>query len=132
MRAEEPPCVWPLPHRSESAGTARRVTRAALAEWGMDKDTTEEIVLVVSELVTNAVEHALPPVALHLERSTEGTVHVKVDDGGPAAQEGAWATTGGQEEHGRGGGIVALLATAHGTHSLPAGTAYWADLPVAV
>jgi hypothetical protein len=47
---------------------------------------------VVSELVTNAVAHALPPVVLHLTLTTGGTgVQVRVTDGGPAPTTAAWA-----------------------------------------
>ncbi|WP_406187274.1 ATP-binding protein [Streptomyces sp. NBC_01006] len=57
----EPPCEWGLPHRPESVGTARRITQAVLDAWDTDNDATDQALLVVSELVTNAVEHALPP-----------------------------------------------------------------------
>lgn len=127
-RVGELPCVWALPHRPESAGTARRVTRAALDDWGVDGDTVDQAVLVVSELVTNAVEHALPPVALHLERPEDGTLHIEVEDGGPAMADGPWAASCAPEEHGRGGGIVAQLAAAHGSRPRPCGATYWADL----
>ncbi|MFI6449820.1 ATP-binding protein [Kitasatospora sp. NPDC050543] len=131
-RVGELPCVWLLPHRPEAAATARRITNAALDEWGIDDEATAHALLVVSELVTNAVEHALPPVALHLERPRDdGTLHIEVDDGGPADNEGTWVASCTPEEHGRGGGIVARLASAHGTRVLPRGVTYWADLPVA-
>ncbi|MFF3404536.1 ATP-binding protein [Streptomyces sp. NPDC002659] len=126
------PSVWALPHRPESAGTARRITRCALGAWGIDEDTTDQVLLVVSELVTNAVEHALPPVALHLDLpSGDGTIHVEVDDGGPAAEEGAWTASCGAEEHGRGSGIIDFLTTAHGTHTHAFGATHWARLPAA-
>lgn len=124
------PGIWVLAHRPESAGVARRVTRDMLQGWGVDEECADLVLLVVSELVTNAVEHALP-VALRVEQPTEGTVHIEVDDGGPAVEEGAWAATGSPEEHGRGSHIVASLATAHGTRSLLYGTSYWVDLPLA-
>ncbi|MET7302615.1 ATP-binding protein [Embleya sp. NPDC005575] len=131
-RVGEPPRVWILPHCPESVGTARRITNAALDAWGIDDETTDRALLVVSELVTNAVEHALPPVALHLRRAGDnGTLHIEVHDGGPAADEGTWTASCTPEEHGRGGEIVALLASAHGTHSLAHGVTYWADLPLA-
>ncbi|WP_441247747.1 ATP-binding protein [Kitasatospora sp. McL0602] len=121
--------VWRLPHRPESAGVARRVTHAALGAWGVGGDTVEQAVLVVSELVTNAVEHALPPVALHLSRPLPGgTLHIEVDDGGPAPQEGAWASSCAPEERGRGNTIVAMVAATHGHRPLPGGAAHWADL----
>ncbi|MEU3050794.1 ATP-binding protein [Streptomyces sp. NPDC006984] len=124
------PGIWSLPHRPESAGVARRVTRALLEEWGVDDDCADLVLLVVSELVTNAVEHALPPIALLIGQSAEGAVRIEVEDGGPAPEEGAWATTGSPGEHGRGRHLVAALATAHGSHPLPGGATHWASLPL--
>lgn len=125
-------CAWSLPHRPESAGTARRVARTLLDAWGTDVDTAGVVLLVVSELVTNALEHALPPVVLHLEQRTQsGALHIEVDDGGPAPEDRARSACRDPEEHGRGGHIVALLATAHGERALPRGAAHWADLPIA-
>lgn len=63
--------------------------------------------------MTNAVQHALPPVAMSLRR-TAGDVRLEVSDGGPAPQRGEWAAGCDEEEHGS-------RADAHGiTH--------WADL----
>ncbi|MER6196042.1 ATP-binding protein [Streptomyces sp. NPDC001586] len=121
-----------MPHRPESASTARRMTRAALSEWGVDEDSSDQVLLVVSELVTNAVEHALPPIALRVARPTPQTVHIEVDDGGPAAVEGSWASTGDVDEHGRGSAIVSVLTSSHGIRFQSNGSTYWADVPVAV
>ncbi|MGW8955909.1 ATP-binding protein [Streptomyces sp. NPDC055709] len=124
-------CFWSLPHRSEAACTARRLAIAALRSWGMGEQDMQSVLLVVSELVTNAVEHALPPVALHLEHFGEvGTVHVEVADGGPANAEGPWTATCEAEEHGRGELIIDALATARGTRVRSGGSIYWADLPI--
>ncbi|MFF8015802.1 ATP-binding protein [Streptomyces sp. NPDC007929] len=41
----------------ESVGTARRLVRIALAAWSLD-DLADDGVLIVSELVSNAVQHA--------------------------------------------------------------------------
>ncbi|MEV6007859.1 ATP-binding protein [Streptomyces sp. NPDC051976] len=122
--------VWALPHRPESARTARRIARCALDAWGIDDDITERVLLVVSELVTNAVEHARPPVALHLDLPADGSLHIEVDDGGRAAEEGAWTASRGTGEHGRGTGIIGFLAHAHGARTHQSGATHWAHLPV--
>ncbi|QES43018.1 MULTISPECIES: ATP-binding protein [Streptomyces] len=66
-----------LPARYEAVGSARQFTRKTLGQWDLD-ERFDDIALVVSELVTNALRHALPadtprdhhhqepPVRLHL------------------------------------------------------------------
>ncbi|WP_175410229.1 ATP-binding protein [Streptomyces sp. TRM64462] len=123
--------LWLLPHGPKSAGIARRVARAALHGWGVASDAAvEPVLLVVSELVTNAVEHALPPVALRLEEADAGTVHLEVQDGGPSRTKGTWIAGCDEDEHGRGILIVDRIATAHGSRSGGHGTTVWADLPL--
>ncbi|MFJ3812549.1 ATP-binding protein [Streptomyces sp. NPDC090073] len=104
----------PLPHDATAAGTARRHAREVLAGWGIEEEELFDALLVVSELVTNAVEHALPPIALHLRitAAADGStmLHADVIDGGAAAQEGAWTRNCAADEHGRGQQIVAALA----------------------
>ncbi|MFB7258652.1 ATP-binding protein [Streptomyces nojiriensis] len=126
------PRIWWLPHHPESAGTARRIASAVLHTWNVDDDTIDQALLVVSELVTNALEHALPPLALHLQQAEDdGALHIEVDDGGPTDNEGAWATSCAPEERGRGVAIITLLASAHGTRILAHTVTYWAILPAA-
>ncbi|MGW0882962.1 ATP-binding protein [Streptomyces sp. NPDC002671] len=48
-----------LPARYEAVREARRFTRNTLDQWGVD-DRFDDICLVVSELVTNALRHGLP------------------------------------------------------------------------
>ncbi|MGW0364903.1 ATP-binding protein [Streptomyces sp. NPDC002990] len=68
-----------LPGCFEAVRAARTFTRSTLAQWGLD-ERFDDVSLVVSELVTNALRHALPddprraggeaepPVRLHLMR----------------------------------------------------------------
>ncbi|QES49426.1 ATP-binding protein [Streptomyces venezuelae] len=67
-----------LPARYEAVRGARSFTRSTLGQWGLD-ERFDDVALVVSELVTNALRHALPedggrggeqepPVRLHLMR----------------------------------------------------------------
>lgn len=95
----------------------------------MGVDIIDQALLVVSELVTNAVEHALPSIALRLGPPAPGVpVRIEVDDGGPAERDGAWTVSCADDEHGRGLGIVALLAVAHGCSRGDHGATYWAVL----
>lgn len=124
--------IQALEHRPDAAGAARATTRAVLEDWHVDQDAADSMLLVVSELVTNAVEHALPPVALHLYRERAGDqVWVGVTDGGPARDEGTWTSSCTSEEHGRGLAVVEVLSTSHGTRTHAGGTAtHWARLTV--
>ncbi|MFH8805011.1 ATP-binding protein [Streptomyces sp. NPDC017936] len=75
-----------LPARFEAVREARQFTRRTLGQWDVG-DRFDDICLVVSELVTNALRHGLPPgsapcvmgeehpaVRLHLMRWTERLV----------------------------------------------------------
>lgn len=73
-----------LPGRFEAVGEARGFTRKTLDGWNTG-ERTDDVCLVVSELVTNALRHALPqadgtlsdhlpPVRLHLLRWAERLV----------------------------------------------------------
>ncbi|MCX5208757.1 ATP-binding protein [Kitasatospora sp. NBC_00240] len=93
--------------------TFETTPRAALRAWNVNEETTDRALLVVSELVSNAIEHALPPIALRLGHPTPGDpLHIAVDDGGPAAREGTWTAGRAPEEHGRGRAIIARQTTA--------------------
>ncbi len=90
------------------ADQAARV-RADLAEFTGDCPVADELVLLVSELVANAV--------LHSRSGYPGgmfTVHVTLYDGDYAWAEvtdqgGAWVAGAGDDEHGRGLRIVASV-----------------------
>jgi len=72
----EPVCV----------SSARRITRAHLRLWNVTGELADDIVLVVSELVTNAVEHGTGGVSFQV-RYPESELRVEVTDGNstPAA-----------------------------------------------
>ncbi len=56
----DPSCLMrqvTLPPQADSAGAARRAVRRTLAYWGL-REVTDDAMLLVSELVANAVCHA--------------------------------------------------------------------------
>jgi anti-sigma regulatory factor (Ser/Thr protein kinase) len=123
--------AWPLTHQPQAAGEARRITADALTRWRVPEEAMESARLAVSELVTNAVEHARPPLTLELSNDpARRRVHVQVADGGPAATEGDWAASCTGDEHGRGLMVVDMVATAHGIRREAGRTIHWADLDV--
>jgi anti-sigma regulatory factor (Ser/Thr protein kinase) len=121
--------AWPLAHRPEAAGEARKITKEVLARWKVAEEAADWVLLTVSELVTNAVEHAHPPLNLELSRDP-GTrrVHIEVADGGPAATDGDWAASCTPDEHGRGLEIIDQLTAAHGDRQEPGHAIHWADV----
>jgi anti-sigma regulatory factor (Ser/Thr protein kinase) len=70
-----------LPEGEGTVALARDFTREVLAGWG-DRDTNGDVVLVVSELVTNAVRHGRCLPILRLS-ATAGGIRVEVTDTDP-------------------------------------------------
>jgi anti-sigma regulatory factor (Ser/Thr protein kinase) len=117
----------------ESAGKARRAARTVLTAWDLVA-LIEDVDLVVSELVTNALLHtglgpggAPAPVRLELE-SADGALTCRVVDScslPPQPEE---------EDHdaesGRGLILVEALASAWDWEDLPEGKAVWARFTV--
>lgn len=120
--------TWPLEHRPEAVGEARRIARAVLEDWQIEEDAAQPVLLVVSELVTNAVEHAEPPVALHLRWERRRRVWVGITDGGPAESDGDWTLSCEDCEHGRGLAVVDVLTTDHGSSADGDRVTHWARL----
>lgn len=111
-----------------SVSRARHLTARALAEWHLTDAIGDSAVLIVSELVTNSVEHARGnSLRLTMLRRRIG-VRIGVVDLSrrpPAVQAGE-----DYGEHGRGLVIVDALATTWGTQPLPWGKRVWAHLDV--
>lgn len=111
----------PLP---ASVGQARRFVREALAQWGRD-ELVDTAVLLVSELVTNAVLHARSEVTVTVSPRAD-RVRVEVGDTGAGTpflrRPSEAATTG------RGLGLVQSCALAWGVQPQPLGKAVWFEL----
>lgn len=125
--------VFPLPHAPGAVSAVRRHIRTILTDWNLAADITEDVLLVASELLTNAIVHALPPATLSLSRSEVdrcGAVRVEVTDRGPVAPTGLSASALDPDEHGRGLTIVTALATRCGVLVQSGGTSRWAELQV--
>lgn len=133
--------VLPLPRILEALAAVRHRVRAVLAGWDLPPDLADDALLVVSEMTTNAITHALPPATLRLSRVPgpgQCTLRVQVTDAGPVARsreegprgEGSREETGDApcEEHGRGIAIVAALSVRCGICVRPGEVTRWADL----
>lgn len=118
---------WELPADAHSVGWARSLTREALVAWGVgDAADTQDVVLMVDELMTNAVVHGGGPIRLAL-RVEAGTLVGEVSDGSPVLPRSAGPFADGEwgRESGRGLWLVALLAADHGVRPEGTGKTMW-------
>jgi signal transduction histidine kinase/DNA-binding response OmpR family regulator/anti-sigma regulatory factor (Ser/Thr protein kinase) len=104
----------------------RRSVQVALKGWGVDERLVEDVVLLVSELVTNAVIHGKPPVELRL-RSSSAHLVLEVED--HATYLPRRMRPGSDDEHGRGLQLTALLASRWGTRPTRDGKVVWCVFP---
>ena len=108
-----------------SARAARVFATSALAEWGV-ADITDDVLLVVTELVNNAVTHAGSPCELRLSVSPV-TLRVEVIDHGPGTPDPLPPSE--TRNHGRGLHLVDALTAAWGFEPMPTGgKLVWAEL----
>jgi len=107
-----------LPNDATAPGTARRVVRDTLTGWRLPA-LVDSCVLTVSELVTNAVRHGLPPLGLRVRRWVGG-VRIDVSDGRPEPLDtSSRRQPVGLTESGRGLGIVRAVADDLGSEHVP-------------
>ena len=107
-----------------AVGLAREFVRHCCHDWGAD-DPEDTASLVVSELVTNALQHAKGPVTLFVARRLDRIV-LTVQDGSEAMAE--VELPGPLEESGRGMLLVQSLTTAWGEQPVPGGKRVWAEV----
>ncbi|TNM64634.1 ATP-binding protein [Streptomyces sp. NP160] len=106
-----------------SARVGRVAAAEHLARAGAGPSLTEAVVLVVSELVTNAVRHAPGPLELLLEADS-ASASVGVSDTSAAHPELVAPYDGG----GRGMLVVTTLAVRWHVEEVPGGKVVWAHL----
>jgi hypothetical protein len=105
---------------------ARERVGALLAEWGVDGDGALPTLLVITELLTNAVEHASAPIHLTLEWG-HTFVRVHVHDSAPGVPPAP--THDPEAARGHGLQIVEGLALRRGWIPERHGKTVWADVP---
>ncbi|KOV64623.1 ATP-binding protein [Streptomyces sp. MMG1121] len=120
--------VCPVPPVAGAVSAVRRSAAEVLADWSVSPGIVEDALLVVSELVTNAIMHARPPAVLRLSRVPGDGVRIEVTDAGPVLSAGRALAGTDPDEHGRGETIVHALATRHGIRVHTGGVTRWADL----
>ncbi|MFE2011336.1 ATP-binding protein [Streptomyces sp. NPDC059491] len=116
-----------LPRKPQSAAVARRLVRTALTLWGMES-LIEDTALVVSELVSNAVDHSrLPSIRVIVSRPSATEVRVGVVDRSKTIPT-MRTDSNGDQLRGRGLVVVDTLTERWGTELYRWGKQVWADL----
>ncbi len=105
-----------LPAAPVSACDARRAVRAVL-DGRVDADVLDTVLLLTTELVSNAATWASTAVGLRVTLSTAGVLRVEVADSSPAAPTVTHAPH--DAERGRGLLLVSQLADAWGARPTP-------------
>ncbi|WP_109032970.1 SpoIIE family protein phosphatase [Streptomyces rubrogriseus] len=124
---------------SLAPGAARAMVRAALADWSalglpgteqLTEHLTADALVVVSELVTNAVVHAGTDVEVGFQVEGTGALVVEATDQHPsrAPRSADPETPHDSAEYGRGLRLVAALAEAWGITYRPGTKTVWARL----
>ncbi|MEU0391434.1 ATP-binding protein [Streptomyces sp. NPDC006208] len=124
-----------LPARVEFVSQARKLARDQLRCWGIHGDLHDTALLVISELVTNAVVHTGGSLVACEVVNGDRQLRITVQDQGSTptgprvcrnAEEGIAA----EEERGRGLLLVEAVSSAWGAHDCEHGTGriVWAEL----
>jgi len=101
--------AWVLPRDPGSPARARQITNEALATWGADpeSDAAYQLLVAVSEAVTNGVTHGTGEVTMSLDH-IGGLVTCEI------TSHGRWITAtadaGPDSEHGRGLALIGDFA----------------------
>ncbi|MEV3973045.1 SpoIIE family protein phosphatase [Streptomyces sp. NPDC050698] len=122
---KEDTATWRLPARSDAPALARAQVSALLRQWRTRDDTRYSMMLLVSELVTNAVRYAAGPVTVRLIRSGHGLLCEVGDTGNgrPRVRRVDLLADGG-----RGLSIVHRLTTRWGVRWTDTGKVVWAEV----
>ncbi len=122
---EQQPAQWPA--APETVLLARRRAATLLdADRHVPSVTRADVLLVVSELVSNAVRHGVGPVEFGLDVGA-AQVHIEVGDQGPSRPPPARKPAA-TSQNGRGLLIVDAIASAWGVTAHDPGKTVWADI----
>ena len=103
----------------------RRSLRALLTGWGVAADAVDDALLVVEELVANALDHARSPFDV-VVRLTDGVLYVAVRDG--STRPPRIRPFDPHAVRGRGLQLVATLSRGWGCEQHADGKTVWAEL----
>ncbi|MGW7555194.1 ATP-binding protein [Streptomyces rimosus] len=121
-----PPYSRSVPRTAESAAVARHLVRVALDAWDLHQ-LTEDAMLVMSELVSNAVRHARGScLRVTVTRAAHHRVRVAVIDKDRTYPYRKTVST--DSPSGRGLHLVAAVSDGWGVDLLPWGKRVWAEV----
>ncbi|MBM7170010.1 ATP-binding protein [Streptomyces sp. G44] len=120
-----------LASEAASVPVARQIVRDACKEWGMAQEAAETGMLLISEIVTNAVRHGhSASVRVIAELPCPGRLRVTVADRSHHVPE--QQVVGPDAIGGRGLLLVDVLSDRWGTDLLPWGKRVWAEIAIKV
>jgi anti-sigma regulatory factor (Ser/Thr protein kinase) len=114
-----------LPADRTAPSQARRFVAATLREWDVSRSVIDDAVLLVSELVTNALLHARSAPILECTRR-RGRIRFEVCDDSPAVPRRRHYAN--DAVTGRGLALVETLATRWGTEPFRNGKRVWFEM----
>jgi anti-sigma regulatory factor (Ser/Thr protein kinase) len=121
--------AFDLPARGTSAAEARHRTLAWLLRHPVGQEAVDVAVLIVSELVTNAIVHSGSDVISCALRLSGGLLCIEVSDQGAGHPEPAVRQVAPDDVSGRGLLLVSVVSEAWGvTPAAPAGRTVWATV----
>lgn len=118
--------VLALGREAAAVPTARQFVLQELAIAAVEARTCCDAALAATELVTNALQHAAPPLTLEIE-VTADLVRIVVADSGGDLPRLRQPTS--QTESGRGLTLLDALASSWGSSPAVSGKRVWCDIP---
>lgn len=122
--------AFDLPAVPASVGLARGSVGRLLEEWGIDGETGDDAVLVVSELVTNAIAHTASERIGCRVRVDGRRLRIEVEDQNRGLTLPAQCRPTPDDQGGRGLVLVGMLSSDWGVKDAPHGSGriVWAEL----
>lgn len=112
---------------ADASRRARATASRAASAWGIDEDSTADLLVVVNELVSNAVEHARTPSVLTLDLHASLVLVAVSDESAvpPVVRPHDIRAT-----RGRGMQMVRAVSARWGHRTTGRGKTVWAEVPV--
>ncbi|SEG90873.1 Histidine kinase-like ATPase domain-containing protein [Actinacidiphila yanglinensis] len=117
--------VWELPARADAASRARALAATRLRQWEAREETRDSALLLISELVTNAVRFATGPITVRLIKAGRSLL-CEIGDKGNGRPR--LRRRGLLDDSGRGLYVVHNLTSHWGVRWTDTGKVVWAEL----